>query len=153
MPRTCTLCNHPNHAEIDRALLAGTPLRTIADRWSVSKTALLRHKPHIAGRVAAAERESGYRTIQDIQTRMAGLQARVERLVAKLEKGKDHRTTLAGLRECREGLKVMHEVLVTSDLAKRLAALEEQGAGERRDGYGGEEPARDDYENDEEAAA
>jgi uncharacterized small protein (DUF1192 family) len=153
MPRTCTLCNHPGHAEIDRELLNGTPFRNIAKRFGTSISAIARHKPHISDRVAAAERESGYQTIQNIQSRMAELQARVERLVAKLEKGKDHRTTLAGLRECREGLKVMHEVLVTSDLAKRLAALEEQAPGQRRDGYGGEESARDDYESDEEAAA
>jgi hypothetical protein len=55
---------------------------------------------------------------------MTALQARVEKLVSKLEKASDHRTTLAGLRECREGLKAIAEVLVTSDLERRLRALE-----------------------------
>lgn len=44
MPRTCTVCSSAGREGIDRALIAGEPLRTIADRWSVSKTALIRHK-------------------------------------------------------------------------------------------------------------
>lgn len=44
MPRSCTVCTHPNRAEIDRALISGTALRDIARRWSVSKDAAARHK-------------------------------------------------------------------------------------------------------------
>lgn len=124
MPRVCTLCNHPQRADIDRELLAGTPYRNIAERYGTSVAAIARHKPHIAQSIAVAERETGLATIHDVQRRMADLQARVEKLVSKLEKASDHRTTLAGLRECREGLKAIAEVLVTSDLERRLRALE-----------------------------
>lgn len=50
MPQTCTVCRHTERAAIDAALLAGTPLRTIADQWTVSKTALIRHRAdgHVA---------------------------------------------------------------------------------------------------------
>jgi len=44
MPRTCSICAHPERDAIDKALVAEVPLRTIADRWSVSKSALIRHK-------------------------------------------------------------------------------------------------------------
>ncbi len=44
MPRVCTACTSPNREAIDRALVAATPLRTIADQHGVSKTALIRHK-------------------------------------------------------------------------------------------------------------
>lgn len=54
MPRTCTICTHPNRAEIDAALLEGEPLRTIAARWSVSKSALIRHSEHIPPHLAKA---------------------------------------------------------------------------------------------------
>jgi hypothetical protein len=41
----CTICIHPQREEIDeKLLLSATPLRTIADQFGVSKTALLRHK-------------------------------------------------------------------------------------------------------------
>jgi hypothetical protein len=44
MPRACSICTHPDRLAIETALGSGTPLRTIAARWSVSKTALLRHR-------------------------------------------------------------------------------------------------------------
>jgi len=44
MARTCTICTHQERVAINEALLGIDSLRTIADRWSVSKTALIRHK-------------------------------------------------------------------------------------------------------------
>ena len=57
MPRTCTICSHPERIEIDKALAAAEEtLRTIADRWPVSKTALMRHKAeHLPQRLEAAK--------------------------------------------------------------------------------------------------
>jgi hypothetical protein len=44
MSRTCTICNHQDREAINVALLGTESLRNLAGRWSVSKTALLRHK-------------------------------------------------------------------------------------------------------------
>jgi hypothetical protein len=44
MPRACSLCTHPDRLAVEAALRAQMPLRTIATSWSVSKTALLRHR-------------------------------------------------------------------------------------------------------------
>ena len=44
MPRRCSVCDHDDSADINSALASNEPLRTIADRWSVSKTALIRHR-------------------------------------------------------------------------------------------------------------
>ena len=44
MPRPCSLCTHPDRLAIETALRSALPLRTIADRWAVSKTALIRHR-------------------------------------------------------------------------------------------------------------
>jgi transposase len=44
MPRTCTICTHPERAAIDKALVDGQPYRDIAGRYGTSKTALQRHK-------------------------------------------------------------------------------------------------------------
>ena len=44
MARECSICDHDDLAEINSALAANEPLRTIADRWSVSKTDLMRHR-------------------------------------------------------------------------------------------------------------
>ena len=44
MPRVCSICTHTDRLAIETALRAHLPLRTIAARRSVSKTALLRHR-------------------------------------------------------------------------------------------------------------
>lgn len=44
MGRSCTVCTHKALDEINRLLLSGEPYRTIADRFELSKTALIRHK-------------------------------------------------------------------------------------------------------------
>jgi hypothetical protein len=44
MPRTCTVCAHPERAAIDKALVDGQPLRNIAEHFGTSTTALHRHK-------------------------------------------------------------------------------------------------------------
>src|SRR5579862_4257405 len=46
MPRTCTVCKNPNREEIEADLLGTESFRATAARWSVSKSALLRHKEH-----------------------------------------------------------------------------------------------------------
>jgi hypothetical protein len=55
MPRKCTICNHESQEAINAALLGPESLRGIASRWSVSKTALLRHKAdHLPASVVKA---------------------------------------------------------------------------------------------------
>ena len=45
MGRKCSVCEHPKHGEIDRALVEGTVKRaSITRRFSVSKDALRRHE-------------------------------------------------------------------------------------------------------------
>jgi len=44
MTRVCTVCRHPQLAAINKALVAGTALRNIAEHYALSATALHRHK-------------------------------------------------------------------------------------------------------------
>jgi hypothetical protein len=44
MGRQCTVCSHKDVEEINSLLLSGEAYRTIADRFGLSKTALIRHK-------------------------------------------------------------------------------------------------------------
>ena len=44
MPRSCSVCEHEDLEEINAALASNERIRTIADRWSVSKSALMRHR-------------------------------------------------------------------------------------------------------------
>lgn len=87
MADTCSVCAHPKRKAIERAVLAGEPLRTVADRFGPSKTTLIRHRDaHMAKAVAevtaaraaeveaaetdvrAAMVEAGQTTLQRVRT-------------------------------------------------------------------------------------
>src|SRR5262245_57384487 len=44
MPQECSICNHPEYAEINAALLAKASVRVVSRRFGVSKSAADRHK-------------------------------------------------------------------------------------------------------------
>ena len=55
MPRTCTVCAHPRRPAIDRALVARQSLRDIAGQFSLTKSALERHRrEHLPATLLAA---------------------------------------------------------------------------------------------------
>jgi hypothetical protein len=47
MPRTCTVCRHARRHEIEADLQARLPYRAIAQRYSISKDAISRHRAHV----------------------------------------------------------------------------------------------------------
>jgi hypothetical protein len=56
MPRTFTICTHPERAAIDKALVDGQPYRDTAGHYGTSKTALQRHKEdHLRDLLVAAK--------------------------------------------------------------------------------------------------
>lgn len=44
MPRSCTICTHPERAAIERAMVAGVSYRHVASQWQTSTTSLQRHR-------------------------------------------------------------------------------------------------------------
>lgn len=44
MPSTCSVCRHESRGAVDRALVAGTPLREIASTHGLSPSAVHRHR-------------------------------------------------------------------------------------------------------------
>lgn len=76
MPRTCTICRHPQHEAVDKALVAGEPFRNIALRFGTSSTALYRHKgEHLPELVAHGQRRA--------QAHAAALQTQVRQQEAQ----------------------------------------------------------------------
>ena len=100
MPRTCTICVHSQRAEIEAALIAGEGYRTIADRWSVSKTALIRHKTdHISAYLAKANEAETASQADDLLAKVATIEAEAKRIAKKAEDAGDLRTAMSGIRE------------------------------------------------------
>jgi hypothetical protein len=112
MPRTCTVCSHAEREAINAALVANEPLRTIADHWSVSKTALIRHKAeHLPAALVKAEQAREVAEAGTLLDQVRGLQVRALSLLSKAEAASDLRTALAGVRECRGNLELLARLL------------------------------------------
>lgn len=74
MPK-CSICIHPQRAEIDKALIAGLVLRDVAQRFTTSRDALFRHKrDHLVQQIERAERQ---------------IEAKIERAVIRQEERRD----------------------------------------------------------------
>ena len=55
MPRSCTVCEHPEREAIDRSLVGGASNRSVASLYDVSEAATRRHKAnHLPAKLVMA---------------------------------------------------------------------------------------------------
>ena len=124
MPRTCTICRHPERDGIERALLAGEPLRNIAERFRLSATALHRHKrDHLPATLAKAREVEEVARADDLLAQVQGLQTKALELLRRAEAGGDYRTALQGVREARGCLELLAELTQQLDRHPRVNIL------------------------------
>ena len=112
MPRRCTVCAHPEREAIDAALVAGSDsLRTIAARFGVSKSSLIRHRDkHLPETLTKAQDAQEVARADDPLAQLGGLRAEAHRIKGKAEKATDYRTALAGIRELVRIVELMAKV-------------------------------------------
>jgi hypothetical protein len=118
MPQVCTICLHPERATIDTWLIAGEPLRNIAERTGTSATALHRHKTdHLPATLVKAAEAEGVAQALDVIAQLRAING----------------SSLAVLREARESrngdlaLKAVDRIQKQIELqAKLLGDLDER---------------------------
>lgn len=110
MPRPCT---HPARAVIDKALIAETdPLRTMADRWSVSKTALIRHKrDHLPLALTQASQAEDVANADALLDQVRSLHTRAQAILAKAEASDRLTVALQAIGEARGCLELLAKLL------------------------------------------
>ena len=108
MPRTCTVCTHKDRAELEGTLVAGVSLRTIADRFAISKTALIRHKDaHLPPSLLKAKEAREEARADDLLSEVRNLQDRTLAVLEAAEASGEHRTALAAIAEARRNLELL----------------------------------------------
>jgi len=80
MNKRCSVCTHPALPEIDRALMSGMPLRSLAARYSLSPSALSRHTKHLKRQRALHKHQARQAQQQAILEHLELLSARLDRL-------------------------------------------------------------------------
>ena len=131
MAGKCRVCDHGERAAIDKAIVTrSASLRTIADRYGVSKTALIRHRDsHIPKLVQAAESARAMQAASSGAALIDELDRLLKKALAILEaaeKAGELKVALQAIREARETIKACADLAVTVDLEERLEALEAQ---------------------------
>jgi hypothetical protein len=111
MPRTCLACASPERKEIDKAIVAGEPFRNIAKRVSLSTAALFRHKDHVGTAIVKAEERREEKLGDSLLEEMRRVQRKAWELLAKTEEDRDHRGSIVALREVRECLESLGDML------------------------------------------
>jgi len=124
----CTICNHPQRVEIDKALVAGVSYRAIASQYGVSREAVGRHKRngHIAEQITKVARKKEIKQAEQIAAAVEEKErhevASVDKLLKIIEAllaeclgmirgaaAGDENTKLRAVREARETAKLLLE--------------------------------------------
>jgi hypothetical protein len=118
MPRSCSICVHPDREKIDGQLLSGATYRGISRNFAVSEDALYRHKSegHIVVDLAQAHEVKEIARADSLLDQLKAVRQRTDELLTKAEEAGEVRSWPGFLRELREQIKLLAE------LEGRLAA-------------------------------
>ena len=86
------------------AIASNEPLRSIAERVSISPAALFRHKSHVAEAIVKASEQREENFGESTLRRLESLYGRTEKILDTAEGTGDHRLALQAVREARENL-------------------------------------------------
>jgi hypothetical protein len=112
MPRVCTVCAHPQRAEIDSALVAGGAIRAIARQYSLGRDSIARHQSdHLPAALALAQGAVQVAQADDLLSQVRGLHRRALAILATAEAQGDLKVALAAIREARGNLELLAKLL------------------------------------------
>ena len=102
MPRRCTICTHKERDAINQALVAREPFRTIADRFGVTKTSLIRHSDdHVPAELVKAKDAADVASADDLLAQVCNLRDKALAILTHAETAEDWRAAIAAIREAR----------------------------------------------------
>lgn len=112
MPRTCTICAHPELEVINRALVEGMPNRRIASQYDVTERAVRNHKAnHLPVALAKSRNAQEVAKADDLLSQVRDLQARTLAILEAAETTSQHRTALSAIREARSNLELLAKLV------------------------------------------
>jgi hypothetical protein len=118
VPRTCTICTHERRGEIDAALLADEPLRDIAGRWSVSKSAVARHREHLPKQLVKAQEQEDISQAIDVIKQLKAINGATLAILKEARADKNGELALKAVDRIQRQLELQ---------AKLLGELQQEG--------------------------
>ena len=133
----CTICNHPQRVEIDKALISGATYREIAQRFGASRDALYRHRKngHIAEQIAKVAKKKEIQQAKEVQAAILAQEAQeaadAQTILDEVSRLKDRALTILDRAETegtREACMALREVRgIVELLAKVRGELKGDG--------------------------
>jgi hypothetical protein len=112
MPRSCTVCSHPEREAIDSALVGDASNRSVASLYDVSEAAVRRHKGnHLPAKLVMAEKAKEVAQADGLLEQVRDLQGRALAILDQAEMSGDLRTALGAIREARGNLELLAKLL------------------------------------------
>src|SRR5260370_37935836 len=112
MPRTCTICTHPQRAALEAQLVAGIAYRTIADHFSVSKTALIRHAgDHVKQQIAQAQEAREEAQSLDVVRQLRAINAAAIAILTAARRTGEHDIALKAIDRIQRQLELQAKLL------------------------------------------
>src|SRR5215216_4659242 len=109
--RRCTVCTHQQVGAIDRALVAGRPIRGIAKTFGASEDAVGRHRAHLPKTLLNAHDVAESIRADVLLAEATALQSKAWELLHAAEANDDPRTALLAVREIRGCLELLARLL------------------------------------------
>jgi transposase-like protein len=105
----CTVCDHRQRGDIDRALVEGGSVRDVARRFGVGRNAAHRHRKggHIAEALAKASEAADVARGDDLLARVRDLEGRALRILDRAERAGELRVALRAVAEVRSTIKLL----------------------------------------------
>jgi len=112
VPRTCTVCEHPEREAIDRALVGETSNLSVSALYDVSEAAIRRHKAnHLPAKLVMAQKAAEVVQADNLLEQVRDLQQSTLNILAEAEQAKQYRTALGAIREARGNLELLAKLL------------------------------------------
>ena len=111
MALKCSVCQHVSRDAIERSLIHGEPMRDVVGRYSISKSALHRHKEaHLPKALARAQEAEEIVRASSLLEEMEVLMEHGREILAEARAAGEHRTALSAMREIRGCLELLGKV-------------------------------------------
>jgi hypothetical protein len=118
VPRSCTVCSHPESFAINEALVVeGASNRAITRRFDLSKDAIRRHREHIPELLVKASRAQEVADADNLLDRLECWAKRIEDACSAVEGSKDYAEFWRGVSVLRSYLETIGEI--TKELERR----------------------------------
>jgi len=125
--RKCTVCQHPEVAEINKLLASGVSHAEIARRFGLGRRSVARHAAHhLPATVVAAAKKDQEAQALDVLGEVKKLYHVALDLLGKAAKAEDLRTALAGVGEARKNLELLGKLLGQLDERPQVNILVSQ---------------------------